>query len=371
MKIRKQFLKAIPLAVVFACFGGITSAQELSEQDLPTLSPPLHAALYPEVMCVGCVVPHWDHGYLVHEEFDRDPAVVTMYDRVGKKVLEARMVPGDAVKGSVRAAGVTRAGGILAVGGGIMADGSSQRFIVKSDASGRVVQSVKIADFYPHQVCEATDSTVWVLGYETNYRYEPNYREVADEEKNLLRHYSFERGLLGSFVSLGSISKSREVSMQVARPDKTFLRCGKDHVAVLLAATAEYIEIDTSTEKLSRWKIVLPPGLGEKTSGFAVTEEGRSFVGLSDFSDQDNMRTTRLYELKADSGTPVATLVPVAGTITRYDPSKIAPDGTFLYLWGADGNELVMQREGDGWGLSWAKVSAPATVTTKFAELQQ
>jgi hypothetical protein len=252
-----------------------------------------------------------------------------------------------------------------------MTDGSSQRFIVKSDATGRVVQSLRIPDFYPQQVCEATDSTVWVLGYETTYRYDPNYRDVSDEERNVLRHYSFEKGLLGSFVSLGSISKSRNVSMQVARPDQTFLRCGKDRVAVLLGATAEYIEIDTSTEKLLRWKVALPPGLGEKTSGFAVTEEGRSFLGLRDFSDQDNMRTTGLYELKADSGTPVATLLPVAGTITKYDPSKIAPDGTFFYLWGADGNELVMQRHGDGWGLSWARVSAPATMTIKFAELQQ
>jgi hypothetical protein len=371
MKIRYQFLKAIPLALVFACCGAVTSGQESSEQDLPTLSPPLHAALYPEVMCVHCVVPHWDRGYLVHEEFDRDPAVGTMYDRVGKKVLEARMVPPDAVQGSVRAAGATGAGGILAIGGGIMTDGSSQRFIVKSDAGGRVVQSVKIADFYPQQACEATDSTVWVLGYETTYRYDPNYRDVSDEERNVLRHYSFEKGLLGSFVSLGSISKSRNVSMQVSRPDKTFLSCGKDRVAVLLGATAEYIEIDTSTEKVTRWKVVLPSGLGEKTSGFAVTEEGRSFVGLSDFSDQDNLRTTGLYELKADSGTSVATLVPVAGTITKYDPSKIAPDGTFFYLWGADGNELVMQRQGDGWGLSWAKVSAPTTMTIKLAELQQ
>jgi hypothetical protein len=363
MKIRNRFLKAIPLALVFACFGGITSAQQTSEQDLPTLSPALHAARYPEVMCVGCIAPHWDQGYLVHEEFDRDPAVVTMYDRVGKKVLEARMVPGDAAKASVRAAGATRAGGILAIGGGIMTDGSSQRFVVKSDATGRVVQSVRIGDFYPHQACEATDSTVWVLGYETTYRYDPNYRDVSDEERNVLRHYSFEKGLLGSFISLGSISKSRSVSMQVSRPDKTFLRCGKVRVAVLLGATAEYIEIDPSTEKLSRWKIALPPGLGKKTSGFAVTEEGRSFVGLSDFSDQDNIRTTGLYELKADSGTPVATLLPVAGTITKYDPSKIAPDGTFFYLWGADGNDLVVQRQGDGWGLSWARVSASATAS--------
>jgi hypothetical protein len=371
MKIRNQFLKAIPLALVFACFGAVTSGQELSEQDFPTLSPALHAALYPEVMCAGCILPVWDHGYLLHVEFDRDPAVVTMYDRLGKKVLEKRVVPPDAVKASVGTAGATRSGGIVAIGGGIMTDGSSQRFIVKSDPAGRVVQSVKIADFYPRRVCEATDSTVWVLGYETLYRYDPNYRDVSDEERNVLRHYSFEKGLLGSFVSLGSISKSRNVSMQVGRPDKTFLRCGKDRVAVLLGATAEYIEIDTSTEKLSRWKVALPPGLSEKTNGFAVTEEGRIFVGLSDFSDQDNMRTTGLYELKADSGTPVATLVPVAGTITKYDPSKIAPAGTFFYLWGADGNELVMQRQGDGWGLSWARVSAPATMTTKFVELQQ
>jgi len=371
MKIRNQFLKAIPLALVFACFGGVTSPQELSEQDLPTLSPALHTALFPEVMCAGCIVPHWDSGYVLHVEIDTDPAVVTMYDRVGKKVLEGRIVPPDAVKASVGAAGATRTGGIVAIGGGIMTDGSSQRFIVKSDASGRVVQSVKIADFYPRQVCEATDSTVWVVGYETNYRHDPSYRDVSDEERNVLRHYSFEKGLHGSFVSLGSISKSRNVSMQISRPDKTFLRCGKDRVAVLLGATGEYLEIDTSTEKLSRWKVVLPLGLGEKTSGFAVTEEGRSFVGLSDFSDQDNMRTTGLYELKADRGTPVATLVPIVGTITKYDPSKIAPDGTFFYLWGADGDELVMQRQGDGWGLSWARVSAPATMTAKITGLQQ
>jgi hypothetical protein len=365
MKIRNQFLKAIPLALVFACFGAVTSGQELAEQNLPTLSPALHAALYPEVMCVHCVVPHWDHGYLVHEEFDRDPAVVTIYDRVGKKVLEARMVPGDAAKASVRAAGVTRAGGILAIGGGIMTDGSSQRFIVKSDATGRVVQSVRIGDFYPHQACEATDSTVWVLGYETTYRYDPNYRDVSDEERNVLRHYSFEKGLVGSFVSLGSISKSRDVSMQVARPDKTFLRCGKDRVAVLLGATAEYIEIDTSTstEKLSRWKVALPSGLGKKTTGFALTDEGASFVSLSDGCVQEKKITRGLYELRANSGTSVATLVPVEGTVTEYEPEEIIPGGTFFQLWGADGNELVLQRAGDQWGLSWARVSASATTS--------
>ncbi len=109
---------------------------------------------------------------------------------------------------------------------------------------------------------------MWVLGFETLSRYDTNYRDVSDEERNVLRHYSFEKGLLGSFVSLGSISKSREVSLRVSHPDKTFLRCGKDRVAVLLGATGEYIEVDTSSEKLTRWRVALglSSRIGEKTS---------------------------------------------------------------------------------------------------------
>jgi hypothetical protein len=113
------------------------------------------------------------------------------------------------------------------------------------------------------------------------------------------------------------------------------------------------------------------PELPGRATGFAVTDEGRRFVSLIDFSDQDNMSTTGLYEWKADTGTPVTTLVPVAGTIAKDDPSKIALDGSFFYLWGTDGNELVVQRQGGRLGFVVAKVSAPATMSPKFAELQQ
>jgi hypothetical protein len=357
MKIRNQFLKAIPLALVFACFGAVTSGQELSKQDLPTLSPPLHAALYPEVMCVHCVVPHWDRSYLVHVEIDQDPAVVTMYDKNGKKVLEARMEPPDAAKASVRAAGTTRAGGIVAIGGGIMTDGSSQTFVVKSDPTERVMQSVRTADFYPQQVCEAEDSTVWVLGYGSNNHVS------AQADKNVLRHYSFEKGLLSSFVSLDSISKARDASLHVASSRKSFLTCSKDRVSVLFWSAAQYIEIDPATEKLTRWKVAASFRPGEKASGFAVTDGGRRFLGLSNCCDQDKKITHGLYELKADAASSVATLLPVEGGVTKYGPDEIAPDGVFLYLWGADGNDLVVQRQGDGWGLSWARVSASVTTS--------
>jgi hypothetical protein len=79
MKIRHHFLGVVFLALLLMCLGTIAVAQQPSQQDLRTLSPPVHAALYPEVMCVGCVVPEWDHGYLLHREIDKDPTVVTMY----------------------------------------------------------------------------------------------------------------------------------------------------------------------------------------------------------------------------------------------------------------------------------------------------
>jgi len=65
-------------------------------------------------------------------------------------------------------------------------------------------------------------------------------------------------------------------------------------------------------------------------------------------TDQYKKITRGLYELKVNSGTSVATLVPVEGTITAYDPEEIVPDATFFQIWGADGNELVVRRAADG-----------------------
>jgi hypothetical protein len=161
MKIQKQFLKAVVVILLVAAFATINRAQESNAQADPlALSPPLHAALYPEVMCVHCVIPQWDHGYILHREFDKDPALVTMYDRNGKKVLEARMQPLDFSKISLRAIAATQSGWVLAAGGGIMTDGSIQGMIAKTDSTGRTVQTLHTGTFLPHQLCETTDGSV-------------------------------------------------------------------------------------------------------------------------------------------------------------------------------------------------------------------
>ena len=258
---------------------------------------------------------------------------------------------------SRRAAGATQTGVILAVGGGTMTDGSIQGFIAKTDLSGRTVQSVHTGRYSPHQVCEAIDGTVWTLGYDLDYH------DSTDADKNVLRHYSFEKGLLESLVALDSISKSRDAILNVSSPGRSFLRCGRNRVSVFFASPAQYIEVDMSSNtKLASWNVALPPIASGKVNGFAVTEAGRIFVSFLGFSEPENKVTHGLYELIAKTGTSVATLMPVNGTITTHGRDSIPPDETFDRLWGADGDELVVHRHGDGWGISWAKVStSPAT----------
>jgi hypothetical protein len=353
MRFQFLFCKVTLAAVLLPCFALVTSAQQPSQpRTLVTLSEPMRATLYPEVMCAHCVVPEWDRSYLLHREFDKDPAVVTMFDREGKKVLEARVVPPDAAKVSLIATGATHAGGILAAGGGTMTDGSSQRFIAKTDPAGRTVQSVHTGRFTTRHVCEAPDGTVWALGFDLHILDSP------DADKNVLRHYSFEKGLLGTFVSLDSISKSPDAYSQVSVPGRSYLGCGKDRVSVYLGPAAQYIEVDASTEKLARWKVDMSSVVGSKTHGLAVTDEGKIFLAFANDPDPNGERKHGLYELKATPGSPIASPTAVDGTVTDFDSYKTVPDGTFLRLWGADGNSLVVSTKGDDWGLSWAKVLA-------------
>jgi hypothetical protein len=71
--------------------------------------------------------------------------------------------------------------------------------------------------------------------------YESNDHGAAEADKNILRRYSFEKGLLSSFVSLDSVSESYDARLHVSAPRKSFLSCGKDRVSVLFWSAAQYI----------------------------------------------------------------------------------------------------------------------------------
>ena len=134
---RFQFSRASVAAVVTLFLLAIATNGQLSQSTTAvSLSEPVRTTYYPEIICPHCIIPHWDGDYFLHLEIDKDPSVVSMFDRDGKKVLEASFKPSGAASASVAATGSTHSGGILAAGGLATKDGSLRQFIARTNAEG-------------------------------------------------------------------------------------------------------------------------------------------------------------------------------------------------------------------------------------------
>jgi len=151
MKIPYQFRELALTAFLLSCFAAGATAQQSSQpQDLPTLSRAVHPALYPEVMCVHCVVPQWDRGYILHLEtimtLPWSPCTTGMERKSSKRAWRRRMLSRSF---SLLQQPRTPAGFLQLAEG---SDGSIQRFIAKADLTGRIVQSLHTSRYLPRQV---------------------------------------------------------------------------------------------------------------------------------------------------------------------------------------------------------------------------
>jgi hypothetical protein len=91
-------------------------------------------------------------------------------------------------------------------------------------------------------------------------------------------------------------------------------------------------------------------------TGLAVTEKGLVYASL--FGDGqiggERKFSRGLYQLRLDPNSESGKWLSVAGTLSSYDPESILT-GTFLKLWGADGEDLVIRRL-YGADMSWVRV---------------
>ena len=300
----------------------------------------LHSAAYPEAIYPHGIMPDWDRGYVIHYESEKnhspDTPMVVMYDASGKRIREGRIWPQGAGSVSVRRTAATHDGAILAAGAAIMHDGAVQGYIIKTDLAGTTIQTLLTGSFRPEQICEAPDGTIWSLGRSLN----PN--DGKEHDTRVLRHYSFENGGLHSFLPQSTVAAPVGSEEPWWVPFHSYVRCGKDKVSVYLKFTNEYVEVNTSSFELKRWKLDEAVVQQREVNGLAVTEDGRVYVSLRGVRPEGATQVTGLYQIKAVSGNPVALLLPVAGTITTVESGKLSPPGSFSRLWGADGNQLVV-----------------------------
>lgn len=356
--------KLFPFGLI-ALFGSILScaaAQAQSQAPTPAeagrISDTLRSQAYPEIL-YDQVMPDFDHGYMIQHGIEvnhnAQQPMVAVYDASGKRVLEGRIWPHGAGSVRIRRTAMTREGGILAGGWAVLQDGATPGYLAKTDAQGSTTQSVYTGDFKPEQICEGPDGTVWSLGRAVRSR------GLSSPDTEVVRHYSFEKGLLHSFLPEETVRLVQNSDQPWFVPFGSFLRCGKDKVSIYLEFTDEYAEITDSSFTLTRWKLDHSAAQQRRANGLAVTDDGRVYASLSvhnAFGVSGPYGLTSLYQVKAEPGSPIARLLPVGGTVDVYGTYREAdrpPTGALVWLWGADGNQLVVWRVEEPYA-SWVSV---------------
>jgi hypothetical protein len=321
-----------------------------SEVAASHLSEPSRIASFPASVWFDARWPTWEHGYFARLSEGDFPSDLVVYDRSGKPVSQAHVsIPGSTELWLV-AASPTSDGGAIASGLVAIDDGSTF-FLAETSVSGGVVSELHTETFLATRMCTASDSTVWTLGRDSEKESE------HEGDYPLVRQYSFEKGLLHSYLSRSLVDFRREgVTGGGEGINGTFLVCGKDRISLYLNETNEYFEIDPSKATLKRWKMAMGPLAGARVTGLAVTDKGRVYASLFELQEEGDTKTHGLFELRAEPSASVGKWIVVNGTLNSQPRVEDAPKGSFFRLWGADGEDLVIRRLFDA-DMSWVRVN--------------
>lgn len=328
----------------------VIRAQDPGRGDAGHLSEPHHELWAPEVFRTSGRQPSWTHGYLAQFTGDVTPGNPNayVYDRQGKIASQARFWFPRIVRITLLDAIATAEGGVIASGTAVTDEGGSFSFLGKTDSSGVLISHLEIQKFMG-RVCEASDGTIWTYGYEVGKESE------NDHNYALVQQYSFEKGLLNSYLSRESVALQQHAAVGGGGPNGAFLVCSKDRISLYMNQTNEYVEIEPSTQKLQRWKMDMSPLERAAVTGLAATEDGHVYASLYEVDDTTQTKTHGLFELRAERGKVSASWVPVAGTLNAHREGEVVPKDAFYRLWGAEGNDLIIGRQYAA-QFSWVKV---------------
>lgn len=344
-------MRMVVLVVLLASCCALP-AQVLGPRAATTgLSQPSHRVLEGDFSGAGLFVanappPAFDRGYFISmAEWDAagpDRTAVVLFDAKGRQARAGKIWFSGAMRVHVHYAGATETGDIIASGHAFTSDGANALFIAKTDSSGNVTQVVRTNPFAPSMVCASADGTLWSFGRELDTR----------EDFAMLRQYSLEGGLLRQFLPRSSFPPRSSPAAISGGFQGSFLHCAKDRVALYVNQTDEYVQLTFSDHVLQRWVLDMSSVGRAKVSGFAVTDAGHVYASLDEQYTGGDPGLTGLYELDTRAGTSTARWVPVNGTVGLLDRKQGIPRGSFMRLWGTDGQNLIISRSGD-FGFSW------------------
>jgi hypothetical protein len=313
------------------------------------LSKPSHTASFPASVWFDARSPIWANGHFAKLTLGDFPAGIEVYDRNAKLVSQTYVsIPGATQLWLVGAIPTSDGGAIAS--GQFSNDEETTYFLARTSPSGGVVSTLRTQTFIAARMCQANDGTIWTLGRD------PEKESAKDTDYALVRQFSFEKGLLHTYVPRSSVNLSNDGTLGAGEgPSSAFLSCGKDRISIFFNQTDEYFEIDPSKETLRRWKMSMAPLADGRVTGLTVTDAGRVYASLFEIKNDTDIKTHGLFELRAEPNVPTGEWLLINDTLNSQPRLDDAPRGSFFRLWGADNEDLLIRRLFDP-DISWVRV---------------
>lgn len=211
-------------------------------------------------------------------------------------------------------------------------DDGMHNFVAELNPDGSLSRSLSLDTFEPMLVCAATDSSIWVLGQNMA-------AEAAGDSYSLLRNYSMDGRLLGTYLKREDLAVkrlrlnlSRRLHYAGSRVGKRALFCSSKSVGVYLGPALTWVSVDLKTKSEERWRIP-SPGEHVLMSGIAVTQDEVVYASFRAFH-KDGSESHTLCALSLGPAA-VGTWKAVQGFSSE-----------LLTLVGSDGRSLVYFRRG-------------------------
>ena len=285
-------------------------------------------------------IPYWSDGYLIAtqtESFSATTPNVTLFGKNGSKSLETSFWFPGSQRVAVTSAAVSHRDGVLASGEADRADGTRAAFIAFANAQGQLGNVIQTGDFYPRNICEAPDSSIWSFG---GIMWNSSKQESLPG--NMLRRFDLSKGETASYIPRSTFPPRMQVDAL------SFIRCSGDAVVVYSNPANVLIELLYGAQIPRIYHISVPKGL--EVVGFAVTNAGDVF-GALDMNADDGREG--MYRLALD-GEDGGHWQPVSGAV-----GNLSDEGIVSHVWGVDGDSLVVSRGGDPAGtarLHWVTI---------------
>jgi hypothetical protein len=352
-------MKAHPGFAVLPVFAiALLSAQQttgrpaIAEVKGPTLPAPNSITAYDPFFSEGR--GYWERDYLVYVD-PRSPRV-DLYDKDKDQASVKVTIPGYS-DFSLSDATVTLDGHLI-ISGCSFADvgGKIHCFIGLASRDGHVSPLINTGRFAPMKISTCDGATVWAMGW---LRAPPYFDREGDEPHDVLRLYRLSDGkIIESELPRSSFPAWPDPSLpgEFELPDLT-MQCRGTTLGIYEGASDEWIEYDTASSKLTRWKLlpqthhfaqydnsgnILPfPVHATFITGLAMLDSGDVYASfVHQARDGSAKETVGLFRLQ--KATDLSTWSPIDGTLGSY-----GEQGTFDELCGTDGENLVYSRFGE------------------------